>query len=475
MSPDSIAGIFSSSLGPNAVVSHDLMDRYLVDQRELIRGRAAAVVRPSNVAEVQAVMRLSQQHGFSVVPQAGNTSYCGGATPDGSGRQVILSLERLNRVRAIDARGYTMSLDAGVVLADAQAAAEKVGLLLGLGLGSEGSCLVGGNVGTNAGGLSVLRYGMTRELVLGLEIVLPDGRLLDDMYCLRKNNTGYDLKQLFIGSEGTIGIVTGVVFKLHPAPVAHATGWVAVPVPLRLVDALSIIRRETADLVSSFEYVSATSLSLLADLASTNNLPLGLGGAVIVELSASTTRFSLEDALTGVLENLFEDQLATDAVIAQSGKHRDDIWRCRELIPEGEKRAGGSVKHDISVPLSSIEMFLSRGADIVRAHDPSLRLSVYGHLGDGNIHFNVLVPTEAERISFSRRLEAELSPSIYELARDLGGTFSAEYGIGRLKRSLLERYADPAKMEIMGRIKGVLDPEGRMNPGAVVDFFQPDR
>jgi FAD/FMN-containing dehydrogenase len=452
------------------VTSPDLLERYIVDQRDLIRGVTPAVLRPGNTAEMQQIVRLATSAGFGLVPQGGNTGYCGGATPDLSGRQLIVSLERMTRIREVDRLGHTLSADAGVILADAQRAATTEGLMLGLSLGAEGSCRLGGNIGTNAGGLSVLRYGMTRDLVLGLEAVLPNGDLLDDMRGLRKNNTGYDLKQAFIGAEGTLGIVTGVVLKLVPEPVTRATGWVQLTAGAPIAEMLALVRRESADLVSSFEFMTETSIGLVqGDEAGPGGLRAGAGGTLLIELASSSARVPLDDLLSGALELMIERGWVEDALIAQSERQRTDMWRLRESIPEGEKKAGGSVKHDISVPLGAIETFLARGGEAVAAYDPRLRLSVYGHVGDGNVHYNVLVPPGEERLAFTHRIEGDLSHRLYAIALALGGTFSGEHGVARLKRDLLERYADPARLRLMRRVKAAFDPDNRMNAGALVD------
>ncbi|MFG1461843.1 FAD-binding oxidoreductase [Xanthobacter sp. DSM 24535] len=470
MSEESLSP-FRTLLGEAGVMSTpDLTAPYVTDQRKLISGRTPAVLRPRSTAEVQAVAKLAAQLGFGLVPQAGNTSYVGGATPDDTGRQLVVSLERMNKIRTVDPLGFTLSADAGVILADAHAAAAAAGCMLPLDLGSEGSCRLGGNIGTNAGGLSVLRYGMTRDLVLGIEAVLPDGTLLDDMRALRKNNVGYDLKQLFVGGEGTLGIVTGVVLKLCPAPVLTATAWVQLAPSAQLPQMLAEVRRETSDLVSSFEYITANSVALVEALkGSTLGLRTGEGGAVLLEVSSSSGRISPEDLLLGVLEGLMEKGWVEDALLAQSERQRADMWSLRESIAEAEKHAGGSVKLDISVPIPALHSFLDQARTAVTAYDPTLLLSVYGHVGDGNLHYNIVVPKGEDRLAFTRLIEAGLAHELYAIAAALGGSFSAEYGIGRLKRDLLERYGDPTRLALMGRVKAAFDPTGLMNAGAMVD------
>ncbi|MGH1571256.1 FAD-binding oxidoreductase [Methylobacterium sp. P31] len=461
---------FQILLGDGGVITDaDSLPRYTHDQRALMRGETPGVLRPRSVTEVQEVVRLAADLGFGLVPQGGNTSYVGGATPEPGRGQLVVSLERMNRIRAVDPTGFTLTCDAGVILADAQAAAAAESCLLPLSLGAEGSCRLGGNVGTNAGGLQVLRYGMTRDLVLGLEVVLPDGALFSDLRPLRKNNIGYDLKQLFIGAEGTLGIVTGVVLKLWPAQTQRATAWLQLAANAPIPEIAALVRRETADLASTFELISASSLALVADMRGADlGLAAGPGGAVLLELSASSERIPLEDVLLGTLEALMAAGHVEDAVLAQSERQRRDMWTIRETIPEAEKHAGGSVKLDIAVPTSAVSAFLARAGAVVEAQAPGTRLSFYGHVGDGNIHFNLMVPAGRDRLDFTRAIEEGVAHAVYAVAMDLGGSFSAEYGIGRFKRDLQIRYSDPARLALLSAVKRALDPEGLMNAGAMV-------
>lgn len=443
--------------------------RYTHDQRALMQGQTPGVLRPRSTEEVREIVRLAARLGFGLVPQGGNTSYVGGATPEPGRGQLVVALERMNRVRSVDPTGFTLACDAGTILADAQAAAEASGCLLPLSLGAEGSCRLGGNVGTNAGGLQVLRYGMTRDLVLGLEVVLPDGSLFSDMRTLRKNNIGYDLKQLFIGAEGTLGIVTGVVLKLWPAQTRRATAWMQLTAGAPIPEIAALVRRETADLASTFELISASSLGLVADMRGAElGLAAGPGGAVLLELSASSERIPLDDILLGTLEVLIEAGHVEDAVLAQSERQRREMWLIRETIPEAEKHAGGSVKLDIAVPTSAVSTFLTLAGAVVEVQAPGTRLSFYGHVGDGNIHFNLMVPPGRDRIGFTREVEEGVAHAVYAVAIDLGGSFSAEYGIGRFKRDLLSRYGDPARLALLGALKQAIDPQELMNAGAMI-------
>ncbi|MFK4381296.1 MULTISPECIES: FAD-binding oxidoreductase [unclassified Bradyrhizobium] len=350
-----------------------------------------------------------------------------------------------------------------------QDAAAAAGLLLPLSLGAEGSCRIGGNIGTNAGGLSVVRYGMTRDLLLGIEAVLADGTVVSDMRKLRKNNTGYDVKQRFVGSEGTLGIVTGAVLRLAPLPTRRATAWLKLASGAPLAELLALVRRESADLLTAFEFMAARSIALATDtMTDPPSLGAGPAGAVLVEFASSSRHLDLDELMEAVLAEAIEAGWLDDALLAQSGSQRTAMWRLRETIPEGEKRRSGSVKHDTSVPLSSIRRFLDLAGAQVRSYDADLELSVYDHVSDGNLHYNVLVPPNVDRLEFTKRIEGSLSLQLYDTAAALGGTFSAEHGVGRFKKHLLERYGDPGRIAAMRRIKTAFDPADIMNSDAVV-------
>jgi FAD/FMN-containing dehydrogenase len=442
---------------------------YTTDQRQLFTGSTFAVLKPTTTKQVADIVQLAAQHGIGIVPQGGNTSYCGGATPDASGRQIIVSLERMDRIREIDPVSMSISVDAGAILNNVQNAAAAAGLLLPLSLGAEGSCRIGGNIGTNAGGLSVVRYGMTRDLLLGIEAVLADGTVVSDMRKLRKNNTGYDVKQCFVGSEGTLGIVTGAVLRLAPLPTRRATAWLKLARGASLAELLALIRRESGDLLTAFEFMAARSIALATEaMTDPSTLRAGPEGAVLVEFASSSRHLDLDELMEAVLAEVIEAGWIEDAFLAQSGSQRTAMWRLRETIPEGEKRRNGSVKHDISVPLSSIQRFLDLAGSQVRSYDADLELSVYGHVGDGNLHYNVLVPPDVDRLEFTKRIESSLSLQLYDTAAALGGTFSAEHGVGRFKKHLLQRYGDVGRIAAMRRIKTAFDPADIMNAGAVV-------
>ncbi|MEN9705048.1 MAG: hypothetical protein RLZZ393_927 [Pseudomonadota bacterium] len=456
-------------VGSDAVQTDpDLIASALVDHRRLYRGASAAVVAPADTAGVSKLLAFCNEHGIAVVPQGGNTGYCGAATPDESGRQLVLSLRRLDRIRRIDADNFSLVAEAGCTLATVQAAAESAGRLFPLSLGSEGSCQIGGNLGTNAGGTAVLRYGMTRDLVFGLEVVLADGSVLSSLSSLRKDNTGYDLKGLFVGSEGTLGVITAACLKLFPAPRGVATAWVSIPDPSAAITLLSCLREASGDRVSTFELVPQVALDLVLRLVPgardpcTSRAPWYL----LVEVTSSADE-DLATLVEGALADAIEQGLATDAALAQSGAQREDFWRLREAVPEAQRRAGGSLKHDISVPVSSLPDFIERGSALVRELAPEGYLVAYGHVGDGNLHFNLNQHAGAETGAFLSR-ELPLKRAVHDLVAEFGGSFSAEHGIGRLKVGELERYAQPEELALMRRIKQALDPRGILNPGKVL-------
>jgi FAD/FMN-containing dehydrogenase len=441
----------------------------LVDHRGLYHGNAAALILPRTVDEVASALAFCDSHRIGVVPQGGNTSYCGGATPDETGNQVILSLRRLNRIRKLDALNYSATVEAGCVLAAVQRAAAEADRLFPLSLGSEGSCQIGGNLSTNAGGTSVLRYGMMRELVLGLEVVLPDGRILDSLTGLRKDNTGYDVKSLFLGAEGTLGIITAATLKLFPAIRSIATAFVAVASVQAAVELLSRLRHHSGDCISSFELMPRLAVDLTVQhiRPAVDPLPGRHDWYVLCELTSPRAEEPLETVLENVLAEAHTAGLVTDAVIAQSGREADSFWFVRENIPRAQRLDGASLKHDISVPVAALPQFVKQAADWISGHVPEGRLIAYGHVGDGNLHFNLnqepLVAAEA----FLARAE-EVKRAIHDLVHEFGGSFSAEHGIGRLKVAELERYAPPVELALMRSIKRAFDPNGIMNPGKVL-------
>jgi FAD/FMN-containing dehydrogenase len=435
------------------------IEPFLVDHRKLYHGATALVLRPDSTEQVAAIMKLCNEARIGVVPVGGNTSYCGGATPSSDGSQVVLSLARMRRIRTLDPANYTMIAEAGCVLAEIQAAAASVDRLFPMSLGSEGSCQLGGNLSTNAGGTAVLRYGMMRDLVLGLEVVLPDGRVLDGLKPLRKDNTGYDLRDLFIGAEGTLGIITAAACKLFSRPAWTLTAFVSVPEPHAAVTLLSRLRAFTSDAVTTFELVPRVALDLvLQHIASTSD-PLDRPHPwyVLLEIGMGRGAAAARESIEAELAAAMEAGEITDAALAASEAQREMFWRLRETIPEAQSREGASIKHDISV----------EGGALVAQLVPGARLVSYGHLGDGNLHFNLSPPRGANNQEFLR-LAPQVNRAVHDLVARYGGSFSAEHGIGQLKRAELLRYKNPVALELMRSIKQAVDPNGIMNPGKVL-------
>ncbi|MGU3494567.1 FAD-binding oxidoreductase [Xanthobacteraceae bacterium A53D] len=467
---DGIATLLDSLPAEIVVTDPDITARYLTDFRRFRTGRARAVLRPRNTLEVQEIVRAAGRYGVPLVPQGGNTSYCAAATPMEGGGELVLSLEKLNAIRDLDATNLSLTAEAGCVLATLQQAAEAEGLMLPLDLGARQSCQIGGALSTNAGGVNVLKYGMARDQVLGLEAVLPDGEILNVLQPLRKNNTGYDVKQMLLGAEGTLGIITAVSLKLVRKPVTSITAFLAVPEIAALTSILLRAQDYSGESITSFEYISDHSSRLLLAANPTLRHPLAAPAAhyVLMEAQTCSPVFDLADAFGKLLETLMEDGLVTDGAIAASGAQRAQLWRHRESIPEAEVAHGGSLKHDVSVTTSRLPEFIERASHLVVAHSRGARLSIYGHVGDGNVHFNAVSPEGADPATYKPWFEREVSPRIHDLAVEMGGSFGAEYGIGTVKLDLLDQYGDPAKLSLMRKVKAALDPQGIMNPGKVV-------
>jgi len=464
-----LLGTLRGILGDSDLLTGADCAPYLTDHRRLYEGRALAVALPRTVAQVSRILAACNAARTGVVPQGGNTSYCGGATPDESGRQLLLSLRRLNRVRGVDPGNYSLIAEAGCTLAEVQRAALEAERYFPLSVGSEGSCQIGGNLSTNAGGLNVLRYGMMRDLVLGLEVVLPDGTVLPLLSALRKDNTGYDTRGLFLGAEGTLGVITAASLKLFPPMRRTATACVALADVAGAVALLGRLREASGDRVSSFELLPRIAVELTAAHIPGVSDPLDREHPwyVLCELSSSSAAEPLEERLTEALGAALEAGLVRDAVLARSERERAALWKLRESVPEAQTREGASLKHDISVPVSALPEFVERGSAWVSSHVPEARLIAYGHVGDGNLHFNLSPARGADGASLAART-AEVRRALHDLAAGFGGSFSAEHGIGRSKVGELERYAPPAELALMRAMKRALDPHGIMNPGKVL-------
>ena len=447
------------------------LEPHLTEWRGLFKGQTPLMLMPASTAEVSAILKICSAHGIAIVPQGGNTGLAGGAIPgiEGDDAQILLSSSRLKQIRAIDAENYTMTVEAGCLLADIQAAAQEAGLFFPLSLAAEGSCQIGGNISTNAGGTNVLRFGNTRDLVLGLEVVLPDGAIYNDLRGLRKDNTGYDLKQLFIGAEGTLGFVAAATLKLFPAPRATATAWLAVATPAAAVALYSEARKQVGDELVAFELIPRIAIDMVLEHIPGTRDPLADAQPwyVLLELASARDQFVTDEQLTDLLGSCLEQGLVQDGVVASSEAQRNDLWRLRHCISEAQKSAGASIKHDISVPVSAMPEFLQQASKLVTACVPGIRPVPFGHLGDGNLHYNVSQPADMSAADFLALWE-QLNEIVHTLAVELGGSFSAEHGIGSLKVSELERLADPVKMKLMRAVKQALDPGGIMNPGKVL-------
>ncbi len=439
---------------------------YCTDWRGRYTGQPLCVVRPGTAEEVAAVVQTCAAAGIAVVPQGGNTGLCGGATPVGG--EVLVSLTRLNRVRAIDTENNTLTVEAGCTLAAVQEAAASAGRLFPLSLAAEGTATIGGNLATNAGGVQVLRYGNARELCLGLEVVLPDGRLWNGLRGLRKDNTGYDLKHLFIGAEGTLGLITAAVLKLYSRPRQVATAWATVATPAEAVALLTRLREKIGGRVTAFELVGRPALDLVLRHIPGSRDPLATRSdwQVLIELS-DTMESDLDAPLEDTLSEAIEAGEATDAVIAKSETQAQALWQLRENISEAQKIEGLSIKHDISVPVSRLAEFITRADAALASAFPGVRIVCFGHLGDGNLHYNQSKPEAQDNTGFIAQTEA-VNRIVHDLANKLGGSISAEHGLGQLKREEILRYKSSIEMDMMRSIKLAFDPHQLMNPGKIL-------
>ncbi|WP_036257796.1 FAD-binding oxidoreductase [Methylocapsa aurea] len=444
------------------------MEGFLREPRDLFKGKAVCVARPGSTREVAAVLALCSETATPVTPQGGNTGLVGGQIPAAGGEAIVLWLGRMQALREIDPASNTMTVEAGMTLARAQAEADRAGRLFPLSLASQGSCTIGGNLAANAGGTGVLAYGAARDLVNGLEVVLADGRILSDLSKLKKDNTGYDLKHLFIGSEGTLGIITAAVLKLFPKPRAIETAFIGLASPAKALALLGLARDFVGNEVTAFELVPRIGLEFVLKHAAGARNPLSAPHAwhVLLELSSQSEE-GLAGRLLALLESAAESGVIEDAVVAASLDQRQAFWTLRELLSEVQRFEGGSIKHDVSVPIADVPVFLEEIERAVSAAMPGARMVAFGHLGDGNIHCNVSQPIGADRGAFLARWD-EINAIVHAIVAAHRGSISAEHGIGQLKRDLLPQVKDKVAMELMRAIKHTIDPKGILNPGKVL-------
>ena len=453
----------------NVLVDGDL-SAYELDWRKRSRGKALAVARPANTQEVAAIVKACAASGVSIVTQGGNTGLVGGSIPDESGQQVVLSLQRMNSVRGIDAANLTMTVDAGCILQTVQDAAENAGFLFPLSLAAEGSCTVGGNLATNAGGTQVVRYGNARDLCLGLEVVTAQGDIWQGLSGLRKDNTGYDLRDLFVGSEGTLGIITAATLKLYPMPAARLTAWATVPSMQHAVTLLGLAHQHLAAGLTGFEVMGRFALSLVAKHYPQQRVPLWQDApyCVLLENSDHESEAHAREQFERLLETAFEDGCVIDAVVAENLTQAKQLWHIRESIPLAQAEEGLNIKHDISIAVSRIPEFVTTTDALLGAAIPGVRLVNFGHLGDGNLHYNVQAPIEGDSQAFLRDREGDVNTIVYDSVARFDGSISAEHGIGSLKLDKLEHHKSPVALGMMRAIKQALDPQGLMNPGRVL-------
>ena len=462
--------LFTEIVGPeHAIAEPDRQLPYLREWRDLYAGQAALVLRPGSTEEVSRILAAASDAGIGIVPQGGNTGLVGGQIPSSSGTEVVLSLSRMNQVRSVDAAGTAMVVEAGLTLGEAQGVADRAGRLFPLSLPSEGSCQVGGVLATNAGGVGVLAYGNARNLALGLEVVLADGQIWDGLKTLKKDNTGYDLRDLFIGSEGTLGVITAAALKLFPKPVEKATAFVALPDAQAALALFRLAEERAHERLTAFEFMSRLAVDLVLRHVADARAPLQEPAPwyALIEISSATGNGAASDALERLLSEASDKNLIGDAAIARSLKQAQNLWRLREAASEAQKPEGGSIKHDISVPVGRIPEFLERAGPVIEDVCPGARPVVFGHFGDGNVHYNVSQPPGMDQARFVA-LWQSMSAAVHDLIAEMGGSISAEHGIGQMKRADLVRFKSPLELDLMRKIKAAFDPEGILNPGKVL-------
>ena len=470
MLTDTLTATLAGIVGAAHVLRGEDASGYEQDWRRRAQGRALCVVRPGSTQEVAAVVQACAAAGVAIVPQGGNTGLVAGSVPDDTGSQVVLSLRRMAAVRALDAHNMTITVEAGCILQTLQETADAAGFLFPLSLGAEGSCTIGGNLATNAGGTQVVRYGNARELCLGLEVVTAQGKVWEGLAGLRKDNTGYDLRDLFVGSEGTLGIITAATLRLYPQPAAQLTAWAAVP---SLEDAnrlLGLAHQQLASGLTGFELMNQFALGLVDKHYPQLRVPMWRDTAwcVLLEVSDHESEAHARGLFERLLETAFEQGIVADAIVAESMKQAHDLWHIRESITLAQVEEGFNVKHDISIPVSRIPDFVRAADTALAAAVPGVRFVNFGHLGDGNLHYNIQAPAEGDARAFVQQYEEQITAIVYDTVSAFGGSISAEHGIGELKRHKLPLHKSPVALELMHAVKAALDPRGTLNPGRVL-------
>lgn len=457
------------SLGPKGWIEDpNVIEPYLVEERGLFIGNSALLLKPSNTKEVSDIIRLCNTHNIKIVPQGGRTGLCGGTIPSKNGNEVMLSLERMNKIKELNKENFTITVEAGCILNNIQTRANENNLFFPLSLASEGSCTIGGNLATNAGGINVLRYGMARDLVLGLEVVMANGEIWDSLSSLRKDNRGYNLKHLFVGSEGTLGIITSAVLKLFPAPNFIETAIFAIPNPESAIQLLGLARTASADLLNAYELMNRTGMEMVIKNIPNTKEPTNTKYEwyVLLEFSSSS-----KNNLRHQMENLFESALnkkiVLDGIIAESSEQRKELWVLRDGLNEAQKPEGGSIKHDVSIPISNVSKFITQATESVKKYVPNCKPVTFGHIGDGNIHFNITQPDYMDKDEYLKKWK-NVNEIVFEIVDKLNGSFSAEHGIGKLKKKELKKYNPEIEINLMKSIKNNFDPNNILNPGKVL-------
>ena len=445
-----------------------VIEPYLEEERGIFRGESSLLLRPQNTEEVSKILKICNEYNIKVVPQGGRTGLCGGTIPSESGQEVMLSLERMNNIKEFNEDNFTITVEAGCILNNIQNIVDEKNFLFPLSLASEGSCTIGGNLSTNAGGINVLRYGMARDLVLGIEVVLANGEIWNNLTGLRKDNRGYDLKQLFIGSEGTLGIITSAVLKLFPAPRHIETALFAIPNTNAAIELFGLARNASADLLNAYELISRIGMEMVIKHVPGAKEPIKdkYKWYVLIEFSSSS-----KNNLREQMENLFElalnKNIVLDGIIAESSQQRKELWVLRDGLNEAQKPEGESIKHDISVPINNVSKFIDSASKCVEKFIPQSRVVVFGHIGDGNIHFNISQPLKQDKKEFFSKW-TDVNKLVFDIVKNLDGSFSAEHGIGKLKKEELKTYNPEIEINLMRSIKSTFDPKNILNPGKVL-------